>query len=396
MEIRPIKPEEKIVKDNIQLIAFLLKRDIDTAAADEPESLDDYTTGRGAFDDDGKMCSCFELIPFHARFDGHSVLMGGIGGVASLPEEREKNYIRKLFEYSMKEMFDNGYVFSYLYPFSHAYYRKFGYELNMTNIRCSIPVQAFKHIRQTGSMKLYTGDTGREDIVSVYDGYIRDKNLAVLRTDRLWKSFAEKDPYTDNVYLYIWYNSKNEARGYIQFHAEKSGSSKAEMVVSELIWLDPEALAGIFSFVSRLGAQMDKMIWKAPSFVNLLTFFNEPYELKQEILTYGMNRIVNAEKALELMALPDAPGETIIGVEDAFFPTNTGCYEISWGNGMRSVKRTERPAELACDIQALSQLVTGFASVDELKISGRIDIKGDEEKLSRIFTSKKLFINNYF
>ena len=142
MEIRPVKPEEKILTDKIESVAFLIKRDFSVdadAGIKTGEDADAYKTGRAAFDENGKMCSCLQLIPFDVSFDGGSVPMGGIGGVASLPEEREKSSIRSIFEYSIKEMYEKGYVFSYLYPFSPSFYRKFGYELNMNVIIYNIP-----------------------------------------------------------------------------------------------------------------------------------------------------------------------------------------------------------------------------------------------------------------
>lgn len=403
MEIRSIKPEEKILKDKIQTIAFLLKKDFDKKEEDPLESQDDYKTCRAAFDDTGRMCSCLDLIPFHVSFDGSVVPMGGIGSVASLPEEREKKYIRNIFSYVMQEMYDNGYVFSYLYPFSHKYYRKFGYALNMTNIKYSIPVTAFRQFEQTGKLKLYTNDMDPCEILSCYEKYIKDKNMSVIRTDKLWKNFLEKDPYKDNVYLYIWYNKLGEAEGYIQFHTEKQSSGKNIMQVHELVWLNRAAFSGILSFVGALTAQIETLRWSSPSHVDLLPLFNEPYEIKQEIVTYGMNRIVNVEKALSTMVMPEGSGEITIVVDDGFFPINSGSYRIKWINETHSVKRTQvqgdltqEPADLYCDVQSLSQLVTGFASAEELNLAGKVDIKGNEKLLSRVFTKKKLFINNYF
>ena len=399
MEIRSIKPEEKILTEKIESIAFLFKRDFSVAGETgngSEEAAEAYKTGRAAFDEDGKMCSCFQLMPFDVSFDGGSVPMGGIGGVASLPEEREKSSIRGIFEYSMKEMYEKGYVFSYLYPFSHFFYRKFGYELNMTVINYSIPLSDFKQSIQTGKLKMYTKDMDACEIKSVYEEYIKDKNLAVKRTDKLWKRFLEKDPYKDGVYLYIWYDANNRARGYIQFSSCAIPGSKSNMQVSELVWLDRGAFEGIFAFVGRLTAQMERMIWKAPSFVNLLPLFPEPYDVKQEIMTCGMNRIVNVEKALRLMYVPEDAGEVVIGVEDSFFPVNSGNYRIAWENGVHSVGRSGKSPDMSCDVQTLSQLVTGFLTVEELKLAGRLDIKENEKLLSKVFTRKKLFINNYF
>ncbi|HEX2946248.1 MAG TPA: GNAT family N-acetyltransferase [Clostridia bacterium] len=406
MEIRPIKPEEKIMTEKIESIAFLFKKDFnavqnngkesDDLSKGSEEKADAYKTGRAAFDENGKMCSCLQLMPFEVQFDGSIVPMGGIGGVASLPEEREKSSIRSIFEHSMQEMYEKGYVFSFLYPFSHPFYRKFGYELNMTPVSYNIPLADFKHFTQSGRLKMYTKDMDSSDIKSVYNEYIKDKNLAVIRTGKLWDMFLEKDPYKDNVYLYIWYDKIGKARGYIQFSANPAYESKCNMLVSELIWLDREALSGIFAFIGKLTAQMDRMIWRAPSFLNLLPLFPEPYDIKQEKLTRGMNRIVNVEKALGLMSVPEGAGEVVIGVEDSFFPVNSDSYRVEWDNGRLSADRTNAEPDMLCDVQALSQLVTGFLSVEELKLAGRLDIKRNEKLLVKVFPKKKLFISNYF
>ena len=232
--------------------------------------------------------------------------------------------------------------------------------------------------------------------MAVYDEYIRDKNLAVVRGDRHWKKRFDNDPYRDNVYLYIWYNSRDEARGYIQYHTERSGEFKWNMVVRELIWLEPEALKGIFAFISKLSSQVGKMIWKAPSFAELLPLFPEPYDVSQEVLKAGMNRIVNVRKAFELMSLPDCKGEVVIGVEDPFFPINSGNYRISWDNGNRLVERCKAEPDIICSVQALSQLLTGFASIEALNVAGTVSINDKGDILSSIFRPKKLFINDYF
>ena len=403
MEVRPIKPEEKTAFDKIQTIAFMFKRDFskeekEGAVPDGAQQLvnDGYRTGRAAFDDNGKMCSCFDLIPYEVTFDGNTVKMGGIGGVASLPEERDKKYIRHIFEYVMNEMYENGYVFSYLYPFSHIYYRKFGYEHNMTVTSCSIPISSLRQFAQTGRMCMVTDDTEKKLVKTLYEEYIKDKNLAVIRTDKLWNRRFDNDPYRDNVYLYIWYNSRNEARGYIQYHSERSGGIKTDFVVRELVWLDTEALKGIFAFMGKFGSQVDKLIWKAPSYIKLLPFFEEPYDIGQEIHMSGMNRVVNVQKAFELMSLPEGKGETVISVEDAFFPVNTGNYRIVWNDGERSVQKTDAGPDLACSVQALSQLITGFLTPDDLEFAGKVSINGKRDVLAKVFRPKRLFINDYF
>ena len=181
----------------------------------------------------------------------------------------------------------------------------------------------------------------------------------MIRTEDLWNRRFDNDPYRDNVYLYIWYNSHNEARGYIQYHTEKSGDIKVNFVVRELVWLDTEALEGIFAFMGKFGSQVKNLIWKAPPFVKLLPFFAEPYDIGQEIHMYGMNR-------------------------------------ITWEDGSRSVEKADAEPDLVCNVQSLSQLITGFLTPDELEFAGRITINDKRNVLADVFRHKKLYINDYF
>lgn len=394
--IRPIKPEEKIVKSKIQSIAFMSSRDFSQTEIDSAESIKDYETTRAAFDENGKMCSCLELIPYTIQYEGKSVPMGGIGGVASLPEERGKNYMRHLFEYVLDEMYEKGVVFSYLYPFSHAFYRKLGYTLNMRLRSYSIPITALRGFEQKGTLTLLTKDMDKEPVISIYDQYIQPLNLAVHRTEKLWERFFEKDPYKDNVYLYLWSDSQGEPRGYIKFQTEKRPGENHILRVNELVWLDNTALSGILSFMSGLSAQAERMLWNAPDFVDLLPLLNEPYEIKQEIDTMGMNRVVNVAKALEGIHTPADKGEVTLEVKDEFFGRNSGSYTLAWENGHKEVRRVHKAPDITCDVQALSQLITGFATADALRGFGRLEVHGHEESIKKLFVPKKLYINDFF
>ncbi|HOB19621.1 MAG TPA: GNAT family N-acetyltransferase [Candidatus Atribacteria bacterium] len=396
MTVRPIKPEEKITARKIQNLAFLLEEDFSGAVTNPEEYCKGYETTRAAFDDRGKMCSCLELLPYTVMYDGHMVAMGGIGGVATHPEDRKKGGVRSIFQYCMQEMYDEGYVFSYLYPFSHPFYRRFGYELNMTRTRYSIPLSSLAHFSQTGSVRLYTKDMDCQPLVSVYGDFIKDKNLAVVRDEYRWKRFFSADPYKDNVYIYLWYNQDDVLRGYLKHRIRKTSEYGYDLIAEELVWLDTQAFEGIMAFVRGLSAQFSNLIWECPSFFDLLSYFPEPYDIGQEIMTNGMNRVVNARRALELISPPQGSGSVVIQAADAILDANTARYCVSWDKGEVEVKTTDREADLVCGIKDLGPLVTGFATPAQLKEAGRIEINGKADVLEGLFPRKKLYINDRF
>ena len=94
------------------------------------------------------------VIPLNVRFDGHMVTMGGVGGVATLPEHRRKGAIRVCMDAALKKMYADGDVFSVLYPFSRAYYRQFGYEDGASMVRWTMPFASMKLPEVGGTMQL--------------------------------------------------------------------------------------------------------------------------------------------------------------------------------------------------------------------------------------------------
>lgn len=396
MEIRPISANEEIAASKIQSIAFAFNSDFEASQEPKEKKDESYKTCRAVFDENGKMCSCLELLPFEAMFNGKVVHLSGIGGVATLPEEIGKRYAQQLMAYCMEEMYEKGDIFSYLYPFSHVYYRKFGYELNMKVNNYTIPIEAFKIFKDRKNLKLYLPKEDTQDIKRIYNEFIKDKNLALVRNDDRWNIFFDKDPYKDNVYIYVLYNSENQPVGYIKYSVNKKAFDNKEMVINELIWLNFEALSGIFSFISGHAPQYRNVKWRAPEFIDLKLLFPEPYAIECQELTHGMNRIVNVKKCLELLEVPEHLGDIVIEVVDDFFSKNSGKYCVAWRNCSLEVTKSQSDADLICDIQSLSQLVTGFSTPKRLYRLNKVKLSGDALAVERLFTKKDLFINDGF
>ena len=394
MGVRRLRPEEQIIGSKIEAIAFASQRDF-SAAEREPERFqEDYELGRGYFDASGKLCACLYVIPFKYRFDGHTVEMGGIAGVATLPEERSKGYPGELLRYALQEMHENGQPFSYLHPISIPFYRRFGYECCYEEASLTIPISAFRHFRRHGEVELCLPGQDRGAIEALYNRFIADKNLALVRDERRWSRLLGKDPYLTRQYTYVWRDAAGEPRGYLVFEAVTGG--EPEMNVWELIWLDYEALEGIFGFIHRLATVYKTVRWRTPHTLNLHPFFPEPRDIRSAVSPAGMNRIVDVARALALASYPGESGRLTLQVRDAFLEWNDGTFVVSWGPGGATVSREQRPPDLTCSIEVLAQLLTGYTTIDDYL--GRPDVKVHRQHalLSAVFRHKKLFVNDHF
>jgi predicted acetyltransferase len=396
VEARKIRPEEHVDALKILSIAFRWSKDF-SGTNEEPEKFfKGYDTWRAAFNGDNKMCSALELTPFKFRFDGHIVNMAGVGGVISLPEERNKGYVRELFKYCFNEMRENKQWFSFLFPFSNEYYRKFGYEASCRKVKYTVPLSSFKHFPNIGEVKLYIPGTDDSHIRHMYNSFIADKNLAVVRTDVLWNRHIGEDPYKNNLYTYIWYNSEDRPMSYITFKCEKRQDFGANVLVKELVWLSNEALVGVFGFLNGFVPNYKDFIWETTEMYNISLLFSEPSTVKTEIYSYGMNRIVDLEEVLKLKSHPEEEGSLVFEVNDNFLEWNSGTFLVAWNKDGVKVEKTNCSPDLRCSIQVLTQLITGYVSIEDFMWNKNLKVHGNHELLSRYFRKKSLYINESF
>lgn len=392
MIIRKITPEERVEAAKVQSTAFNIGSDLMT--------MEDPTTGyefiRAAFNDAGKLCSCMEVIPFEASFNGMKVKMAGIGGVASLPEERGMHTIQRIFEAAFAEMRQNGQLLSYLYPFSHNYYRKYGYEHTMLRVKCTIPVKSFAQFEQTGDIRAWHPGEDDADIRRVFEDFANEHNFAIFRDDRLWQRHLGDDPYLKNTYTYVWYDKTGKSGGYLNFTAKSGEPFRSDIQVNELIWSSTEGLLGLFAFVGCFTSQYDNFYWLAPSSLNLQSLFHEPYDVRAETRPGGMSRVVDVEPLLKLLPAPAGEGRVVLKVTDSFLSWNNGTFAVDWSGGELTVSREETEPDILCTVQQLAKLISGYSSLDGCELGGGLEVGANREQTERLFPLRKLFITEAF
>jgi predicted acetyltransferase len=399
MEIRKIRPEERLEASKVSTVAFLGQM--------EPTYREDYASPTdkdnedcekiwAAFNDAGKMVSLLYIHEFDMNYDGHAVKMGGIGGVSTLPEARVGGYMRRINEKVMPHMREQGILFSVLFPFSFAFYRKFGYELCYTPNRLRIPMHYFAHYPFPGNITMCEPEGDIKPLHEVYSRFVKDKNYAIVRDFDAMKRRVDNDPYVGRVYTYIHRDENNNPDAYIIYRPEKSDGGN-NLQVRELCWTTPKGLHAMFGFVGGLATQFSFLKWDAPYGFNPYPLFPESYELDFERHSRGMNRIMHVPKAFELMKAPQKAGKTVINVKDNFMPINDGNYKLEWENGViTSVNETSAEADLETDVETLAQLVTGYLTPDEARYKRSVNIKGNEAALKALFPHKDMFMMDFF
>jgi predicted acetyltransferase len=400
-EIRRLVTEDLLQLFKIHTIVYNLRRDFSKEENQKIDPLENPADWAwGVFDGKKLLAGMFE-IEYLMRFDGHSVKMSGIGGVGTLPEARKGGNIRRIFEKLLPQAYEKGVIFSNLTPFSHDFYRKFGYEIACNRNKLSISTGDLSEIKAKGGFVHILPGDDTSLLAEVHSAYIENINHGIHRDywpdNRAWKRFTREDPCATGTYIYLWKDETGKARSYIKYQ-DVLEEGDHNMSVIELAFIDKIGLYGALGIVGGLSAQFENFKWLMPTFIDPLDFIGDGWSVEQEIRPRDMTRVVNVKAALELMRRPAGEGEYVIEVEDENITANGGKYLVQFAPDGVKVSVTKKDADLSCDILTLSQLVTGYRTLENALFTRRegLEVSGNLDTLKRVFTQRPQHITEYF
>ncbi|MBO6157649.1 MAG: GNAT family N-acetyltransferase [Firmicutes bacterium] len=262
---------------------------------------------------------------FDVWFDGSLTRAAGVGGVCSLPESRNSGGIQAIFRALLPEWYRDGYTFSMLYPFSHSFYRKYGYELIQESRIYKIPIRLLERFPRDVSPRLVTDF---HELQAIREEFGRRNNLSIQRKDSQWP-FLSKDPLKDKVYTYAL---GDEAFFTFVPEAPASASALKTLMIKDLAYRDNRALMRLLGFLYDFRSQYDTADLMLPASVPLPSLVDECYEISQEIQPNGMARIVNVTKALRQMRYPASSGRFTVFVTDPLIAENNGVFRITYAD----------------------------------------------------------------
>jgi len=325
--------------------------------------------------------------------------MMGIGSVATLPQYRKRGGVRACFEKALPDMYEQGAAFSYLYPFSTVFYRKFGYEMGCERVRCKLELAHLPPFEVDGSFHLLEpGSELKQDIRQVYDGFSRRYNMMTIDDDIEFLWVDQADPFRDKKYTFVYRSADGTPKGVVSYKPVEDEGDRA-LECGNVFWFtDREGLQAILHLLKRLMADHSHILFYLPCDVQLGAMLPELSfaALKCSTHFYGMVRVVDAQQVLRL-ARTRGDGELTIGLSDEQIAQNNGVFRIQFADGVvTSVERTQAEADVTMTIQAFSRLICGRYDVEDWKWLSDVSLRCAPEKAAQVFYRKPLYITRYF
>jgi predicted acetyltransferase len=347
---------------------------------------------------DAALLGGMKLHNFQMRLFETTTLVGGVGLVAVDLAHKRQQVAKDLITFFLRHFRDRGACLVALYPFRPDFYGEmgFGYGTKLSQYR--VRPTALPRGPKPSHISLL-GPADREAAERCYHRYFERTHGMMERDDVTWKGM-----FDSQTQLLIGYRDGEEIRGYAQFELKADTPTnvlKQNMIVHELIYERPEALAEIVTFMHTQFDQVDRIVFNTQDddFVFLLS---DPRNASGNMLApvyhesnaQGMGlmyRLIDTGRYFSLLAQHNFGGVNCllrIKLRDSFFPENDGITTIRFIEGQPRLVEPDEPGlavEIGINVADFSSVAMGVVPFSRIFDFGRATI-GDERDLVTVDT----------
>lgn len=389
MKARVAKKEEYRRIDELFSVSFSIP--LNEEETSQPTTSDDV---RYVAVEDDKIVSAIYRPSYTFSFDKNNTKCIGIGGVSTLPEYRNKGAIRAIFDVLLEDAYHAGYDFSYLYPFSTAYYRKFGYECACEETEYCIFTEALPKKPTTGCFLLdkatslqakNTIKKCEQFLYENYNGYIKANG-----EDFEW--VLKADPYKSSVFTYVFDDGENY--GFVTYKTSKD-SSGLFIDVEKAAYNSVEALTVLLAVIRTYGADYKRVKITLPTSEKIENLINEwsfGY-LERRTVSHGMVRVLNAENVLKQASYLDS-GKINIQIIDEQIKENNTVFRVTFNKGKcTKIEHSDSfTPDVSMPVNLFSACIFGTKDYEDCRYNVDFKCTCDKILFEKIFYKKKNYI----
>ncbi|KAB1187690.1 MULTISPECIES: enhanced intracellular survival protein Eis [Haloferax] len=405
MHLHPLPEEHRDTYREFLNYAFRPEGGPDWDDDDHPHP--DIYVRRGLYDvppetpledlDSSALVTVCGFYDYKARVRGEWHPLPGITAVASPPEARRQGHIATMLDDLLVEFRETGRYLSALWPFKYEFYRRFGWATTNNYAKTTVSPEELTAVCPAARgefVRLRADDWDRLDAVYA-DSATED--LALDRTEGWWRYRVFRGWETD-PYVYGW-ELDGDLRGYVVYRVKGDWESRT-MHVDQLAGVDTEAQRHLLRFVRDHDSQVDSVVFEREhERTRLIDDLTDPRAATVEIKPGPMVRIVDVAAALEAVSYPTAAESAFVfDVSDDRCAWNDETFRVVVTDGEASVEPTTADPDATVEIGALSQLLVGARSVDELAQSEYLTVHESSavDALGSVFTERDVYLREGF
>jgi predicted acetyltransferase len=330
----------------------------------------------------GEVIGISTVFPAQMWLSGVPISVGAVMGTAVLPAFRRKGVAAKMMDFSIVRMVAEGRAISVLFPFSHKYYRQFGfgtigdvhaYRINPNNL---IVFPEGHKVRPFAPEDLPM-------LRVMYKGQSTWHNGWFTRSNEWWAKITARWP---NMMVF---DNDGTIEGYYSYEIITGKRGERELHLREFFSAEDQAYRGLISYLAAQN-EADVIVYLAPPDTPLRHSLRQPKS--NEALSRGwifndlchitpglMGRIINLPLALTTRFYTRGlSGERVLKVSDPLIPTNEEPLLFRLVDGRAETRPADsRKVQLETDIGSLTQIMCGYLSPFDARRLGRLQTSED-------------------
>jgi predicted acetyltransferase len=392
-KIRNLRPEEFEEAIRLSEYAFQYEQS-DEERANRAASFDPKQ--HWGWFEDGRLAAKVSVLDFETWIHGRLFPMGGIAGVASWPEYRRQGMVGELLKNALRAMREQEKAISYLYPFSFAFYRKYGWEMAGSLKNYEIAREQLPSFPPPAG-RIHRIEPDWKTLNPIFEAYASEYNGPIRRSEKWWNDTifqSRKGP------IVVYEDERREARGYMHYQVKER-----TFTVHEMVCLDGQARRAFWNFIRNHDSMITKVKLRAPEDDALAFLLPDPY-IKQELSSSCMARIVDLAAFVRdyPFAATEAGASLVLNVRDENAPWNDGSFALTVdGDGRGTLTAVDsaqaNASELAlqCSIRGMTAMMLGNRRPRFLSAAGQLTGSPEAvDALERLLPARTAYLPDYF
>jgi predicted acetyltransferase len=275
----------------------------------------------------------------------------------------------------LRTMRERGMNLSMLWPFAHAFYRAYGWELAGEAVAYTLKPTDLPTSGEQKRIRAYR-ETDLPRMMELFEGEAVGHSCCVRRGDGRWREVLAREGWAAAVY-----EREGRLEGYILYRMSgwrEEREPHRKLSVQELVWSTLEARGALISFLAAQDPLVFEIKHNVPRGELLHPYLRSSY-VRAEISPEFMLRLVDVDGALKSLGR-SAHEPLVLEVSDDVIEENAGSYTIGDGEVVRGVEAAER---VTLDVRRLAQLYAGYLPARQLARHGLVD-PGSPEALETL------------
>ena len=327
--------------------------------------------------DGGRPVGGAGAFPLVLTVPGGRIPAAGVTVVGVLPSHRRRGVLRAMMRAQLDACRAQGEAVAYLWASEDTIYPRFGYGLAslMMEIDLARERSAFYGPHAPfGQARLVSLAEAEPLVAPVWERVAAETPGMFARSSAWWQARALADPEWrrrgggDLQCAVLDAGGRPAAYALYRLNwAAERGVPNTTLEVVEALGDSPEATRGIWRFLLDIDLIARVRASLLPIDHPLLMLMAEPRRLRASLRDGLWVRLVDVGVALAARSYA-APGSVVVEVADELCADNQGRWRV----GSDGVRRTNEPAELACDVTALGSVYLGGVTWTQLARSLRV------------------------